>query len=139
MNNKQRLFELFEKVNNIKSNQSERDDIIKQFIAFAGKELGISDQLPEIYVNYEEGAAKKMRSFGGYTPSEDKIDTVGSNRNLADVLRTLGHEMVHHKQKLEGKIKDNSGDTGSAEENEANAVAGVLLRNFGQINDNIYE
>jgi hypothetical protein len=64
---------------------------------------------------------------------------VGVNRNLADILRTLGHELVHHKQNLDGKINAQSGITGSDEENEANAKAGVLLRKFGKINDDIYE
>jgi hypothetical protein len=32
-----------------------------------------------------------------------------------------------------------SGETGSVIENEANAKAGVLLRDFGKINDSIYE
>jgi Zn-dependent peptidase ImmA (M78 family) len=136
MNNKNRLFELFEKINNLKP---DKEAIIKEFIEFAGKELGILNKLPEISITYEDGVAKKLKSFGGYMPNEHEIRIVGTNRNLADILRTLGHELVHHKQNLEGKISANSGETGSDEENEANVVAGVLLRNFGKLNDNIYE
>jgi hypothetical protein len=61
------------------------------------------------------------------------------NRNVADILRTLAHELVHRKQDEEGKIDYNSGETGSEVENEANAMAGVLLRDFGKTHENIYE
>jgi hypothetical protein len=58
---------------------------------------------------------------------------------MADILRTLGHELVHRKQDEDGRIDMNSGETGSKIENEANAKAGVLLREFGQQNKQIYE
>jgi hypothetical protein len=58
---------------------------------------------------------------------------------MADMLRTLAHELVHHKQNVEGRIYNDSGETGSEIENEANAKAGVILRNFGKQNSMIYE
>jgi hypothetical protein len=47
--------------------------------------------------------------------------------------------LVHRKQEEDGRLKINSGETGSPIEDEANAIAGVLLRNFGKINNSIYE
>jgi hypothetical protein len=47
--------------------------------------------------------------------------------------------MVHHKQNEEGRLKPDSGNTGSDIENEANAQAGILLREYGQHNEVIYE
>jgi Zn-dependent peptidase ImmA (M78 family) len=58
---------------------------------------------------------------------------------MADILRTLAHELVHHKQNLDGRINYESGETGSDIENEANAKAGVLLRDFGKKNNEIYQ
>ena len=80
-----------------------------------------------------------MRSFGGYIPSKKEIYIVIANRNLADILRTLAHELVHWKQDLEGRLNENSGQTGSDEENEANSIAGIVLRNYGKKNPIIYE
>lgn len=57
---------------------------------------------------------------------------VTANRNPIDVLRTFAHELVHIKQEQDGKLHKGSGQTGSDEENEANALAGILLRNFSQ-------
>jgi hypothetical protein len=138
---KNKLFEIFEKVNHISldNDQDKRDEIIKQFITFADNELNLGGNIPKINISYNDDEAKKSKSFGGYVPNDMIIDIIGANRNLADILRTLGHELVHHKQNLEGKINAQSGETGSDEENEANAKAGILLRNFGKINDNIYE
>ena len=58
---------------------------------------------------------------------------------MADILRTLAHELVHRKQAEDGRLNITSGETGSDIENEANAQAGVLLRNFGKLNKQIYQ
>jgi Zn-dependent peptidase ImmA (M78 family) len=47
-----------------------------------------------------------------------------------DIYRTLAHELVHYKQKENGK--EMNGNDGSEIENEANAVAAVLLRQYSQ-------
>ncbi len=154
-NTKDRLFEIFEKVNGIKLNNEsvgktilneaflsydKKGGIIDEFINFADKELGLDGNLPEINQIEEEGAAKENKSFGGYFPDDKKINFVTKNRNLADSLRSLGHELVHHKQNIDGRIKDiSAGETGSEIENEANSTAGILLRKFGKINPDIFE
>ena len=80
-----------------------------------------------------------MKSFAGYNPNTKAIILVISNRNLADILRSLAHEMVHHLQNIENRLNNKSGETGSEEENEANSKAGVLMRNYGKINPKIFE
>jgi len=47
--------------------------------------------------------------------------------------------MVHHKQNIEGRLDNLSGKTGSDIENEANSMAGIILREYGQKNPNIYD
>jgi hypothetical protein len=56
---------------------------------------------------------------------------------MADILRTLAHELVHHMQNLNGD--ELNGDDGSGIENEANAMAGVIMREFGRENPEIFE
>jgi Zn-dependent peptidase ImmA (M78 family) len=51
----------------------------------------------------------------------------------------LAHELTHYKQDLEGRIDENSGEAGSDIENEANATAAVIMRNYGKANRGIYE
>jgi Zn-dependent peptidase ImmA (M78 family) len=80
-----------------------------------------------------------MRSFGYFSPNDNKIWVYCANRNMADILRTLAHELVHRKQDEDGRINYESGKTGSEIENEANAMAGVLLRDFGKQHEEIYQ
>ena len=47
--------------------------------------------------------------------------------------------MVHHKQNELGLMHPDSGKTGSDIENQANSVAGVMMRNFGKTHEDIYE
>jgi hypothetical protein len=61
------------------------------------------------------------------------------NRHIMDVLRTLAHEMVHHKQDVAGQLNDRSGEDGSPEENEANAKAAVIMRLWGKMNPELFQ
>jgi len=111
---------------------------IEDFIDFVKGRLNIQE-LPKIKFAQDRSWATDRHSFGQYVPAEKTLTVYIGNRNTADILRTLGHELVHHRQHELGKIKNGSGKTGSEIENEANALAGVLMRDYGKINDTIYE
>jgi len=113
--------------------------LLKQFIGFAIKELGIQKPPSSLTLSRDNNAAKSMHTFGMFNPDNDKIWLYVKNRNMADLLRTLAHELVHRKQAEDGRIDYNSGETGSEIENEANAQAGILLRKFGKQNEEIYQ
>ena len=49
-----------------------------------------------------------------------------------DIFRTVAHELVHHSQNENSKLPPDAGTTGSDYENQANAMAGVLMRNYAQ-------
>lgn len=141
---KERLVEMMNKVNKITLNEevlpeNKKNTVIEEFMNFADNKLGLEGDLPEVTISYDPKEASGMKSFGIYTPSENTLRVVAANRNLADVLRTLAHEFVHHKQRKEGKLNPNSNEDGSEVENEANAQAGVLMREFGRENPIIFE
>jgi hypothetical protein len=46
------------------------------------------------------------------------------------VLRTLAHELTHYKQDSEDNLPPGAGETGTDQENEANANAGIVMRGF---------
>jgi len=141
---KERLFEMVGKVNGITLTEAilpkeQKEKVIDDFIKFADEKLELGGDLPEIVLSDDEKEASTMKSFGKYTPETNELRVVITNRNLADVLRTFAHELVHHKQRKDNRIEQNSNQTGSEIENEANALAGVLMREFGQINPIIFE
>ena len=112
--------------------ESHENDFIKEFLPFVQEQLSI-EQLPTIKVVDRVPGADGM-TFGCFKQEENTIYLVAKGRHHKDVLRTLAHELVHYKQDQDGQLNINSGETGSEEENQANAEAGVVMRNFSEKN-----
>lgn len=139
---KQRLIEMMKRVNNLNEAllpKEKKVEVINDFVRFVGNKLEYGDELPKIILSDDEKEAESMHSFGKFTPELKEIRVVIANRNLADILRTLAHELVHYKQNFDGKLTPESNETGSPDENEANALAGVLMREYGKNNPIIFE
>lgn len=137
---KQRLFEMMKRVNKLNEDIlpiEKKNEIIEKFINEVCEYLDIDNN--NIEISYEPNEAAEMKSFGKNTPSTDIIRVVALNRNLADVLRTLAHELVHRKQKKEGRLYTGAGDDGTDIENEANSEAALIMRKFGKANPIIFE
>ena len=119
------LYEVFENDKNLTL-----IDALGDFLPLAVEYLQLS-ALPKISFNNQTQYSEQA-SFGMYQPDEDCIYLVIANRQPVDILRTLAHELAHAKQREENRIEDNSGETGSPIENEANAAAGVIMRHFAK-------
>lgn len=113
-------------------------EIIADFINFCKEALAI-ESLPKIQFISDNTWAKNNKSFGQYNMITKSLIVYIGNRNLADICRTLSHELVHHKQNELGQLDTMSGETGSDTENQANSIAGICLRNYGKIEPLIYE
>jgi Zn-dependent peptidase ImmA (M78 family) len=125
-----------------KLENDKRKHVVGLFLTYACNELGI-DTPPKVFLNNSVDFGPKNKTFGHFNVADDKIVVAASNRNLADILRTIAHELTHYKQKLDGRLDlDNSvesGADGSEIENEANSKAGVIMREFGRKHPEIYE
>jgi Zn-dependent peptidase ImmA (M78 family) len=123
----------------LESHAKSKIGILEKFLPFCAERLGLQE-LPEIKLVNDNSYSLEYKSFGGYRPGEKSIVLAIQDRHIADVLRTLAHELTHYKQDIEGELEDpNAGETGSDQENEANSKAGVLMRDFGRANPSIYE
>ena len=111
--------------------------VVDEFVNYCMEYLSVDR--PKLKLINSKDYAYENRSLGGYSPSEKKIMVVVHNRNMADILRTVAHEMVHHMQNLDKRLTPTSGEDGSPDENEANSLAGVIMRKFGRDNPQIYE
>ena len=109
--------------------------LAKEFIKFAVKELGMNSLPKNIKFEGNEYSTQHL-SFGTYNPTTDEIVVVKGERHPVDVLRTLAHELVHHKQREDGQKLN--GEDGSNTENEANAKAGELMRKFRTVRPEIF-
>jgi hypothetical protein len=111
-------------VKNESKDESNRS-FVEQHIQWVADQLDIK-QLPEISLL----DTPNDTSFGGYNPNTQSINLVVGGRHPIDVLRTLAHELTHYKQDCDGKLNAGAGDTGTPQENEANANAGIVMRDF---------
>jgi hypothetical protein len=113
-------------------NKRDTFDILHDFVRFAAEDLELTS-LPKFDFRFDNSKSLQHKSFGGYQPGAEHITITVKNRHINDVLRTLAHEMVHYKQDLNNELEDDdAGSTGSPQENEANARAAVILRNWGK-------
>jgi hypothetical protein len=115
-----------------------RRNILKDFIAFCKQELNIQT-LPKISLLNHKNFVEQNRSFGEYNPQTNAIKVVALNRNLADICRSLAHELCHHRQNELDLIYDDAGETGTDIENDANAMAGIIMRDYGKKNVAVYD
>ncbi len=126
--------------NLLRENISEsKQNSINHFVEYATKKLKLKEQ-PKITLVSGKEYSEAKTSLGGYNPMSKEIYVAIEGRLTADILRTLAHEMVHRKQDELGLVRDEvkDGATGSPIENQAHAVAGILMRNYGKINKQIY-
>ena len=101
---------------------------IKDLLPIAMAELKLK-QLPKIHIK-KVLDNKGQPSFGSFNGTD--ITLAVSGRHPVDICRTLAHELTHYSQGLKNQLSHESGETGSPEENEANSVAGIIMRNFSQ-------
>lgn len=102
-------------------------DRLKLFVKFATKQLGIK-KMPNIhYVGHEEDS--KM-AFGHNTDDDIYVRII--DRHPLDIMRTLAHELVHYATK-------NKGGSDKQREDEANAKAGRIMRDFDTKHPEIFK
>lgn len=119
-----RVVESVESIDGLKSS-------IRNFMSVATEILRIKT-LPRIAFKMKIDSGGNQASFGRYIPENNSLIVAVGGRHPVDVLRTLAHELVHYKQHLRGKLGKHSGKTGSDEENEANAIAGIIMRHYNK-------
>ena len=76
-------------------------------LMFLKKELKITKPVKIVLEEDEKNSKKVLGRTGGYVNQENKIHIFVTNRHIKDVLRSLAHEMVHHRQNIRGEFKKN--------------------------------
>lgn len=110
---------------------------LKEFTKFVKDQLGIK-KMPTISIQNGRKELKTTASYD-YTKENKIVKINGKNRALVDIMRSLAHELVHHKQWEEGRLKVRPPDIGGEIEDEANAKAGQYIKMYAKIDDSIYE
>jgi hypothetical protein len=110
---------------------------VADFVNFAKQYLGITDGI-KVLLAYERTPDLVTTAYYNLTGF---IKIYVKDRAIIDVCRSIAHELVHHQQNLEKRlinaVKD--GEDGSPIENEANAVAGIIIRKYGKLHPELYQ
>ena len=115
-------------------NLYENRDTIDRFIKFCNKGLDIKNPCNVMFVDEpEEGM-----TTGCFDPINRDIKVLSGERALVDILRSVAHELVHAKQHEDDRLTPGCGDDGHPIENEANSLAGVIMRKFQRANRDVY-
>ena len=110
---------------------------ITDFVNFAKEYLDITDDV-KVELAFERTPDLKTTA---YYSLNGLIKIYVKNRAIIDICRSIAHELVHHLQNIQGRLLDavKDGEDGTPIENEANAVAGIIIRKWGKLHPEIYE
>lgn len=116
----------------------DNEKIVHEFIQWAADRIGIKN-MPEIFIHADPEWSVQEHSFGRYEPESHSLHVNMANRHLFDILRTTAHELAHCKQNEDHTLPPGAGETGSAWENEAHAVAGIIMRDFADAHPELFD
>jgi hypothetical protein len=127
------------KYNNLKeSTYTDHEKQILNFIKWCVKKLKITEKLPEIKFQDEKESDDQHRT-GYYDDTKDIMWIYTGKRNLIDILRTVAHELTHRKQHEGGRTYPGQSFPGSKIEQQADAMAGILMKLYGKEHPEIIE
>ena len=111
--------------------QQPRDikEILQPFINSCMEYLGI-ERAPRIIIKKDPEWTRKHGTFGQFDTDTYSVTLAVSNRHPLDILRTLAHELTHARQDELATMPVDAGETGSPYEDEANAMAGRIMRHW---------
>ena len=109
---------------------TEKTLLISDFINFCCEELPIRGGCKIHIVSDRE--ANRISTTAVYMVGENDIRVYGKNRSLADVMRSVAHEMTHMMQDEQNLLHGNVRDAGGFHEDQANAKAGELLKLYAK-------
>jgi hypothetical protein len=106
--------------------------LLEEFLDFANKKLEVDKPYSVYFVDDKSNATDPLGKTAMYNPSSSSVYVYATNRHPKDILRSIAHELMHHKQNCDGRLDKTYGE-GSDDletlELEANE-AGYLVREF---------
>lgn len=104
---------------------------VVKFAKFVKDELNLNLPFKLVFVSERD---QDLKTYAYYDKVNKTVKVYTKGRGLADVLRSVAHELIHHKQNQDKKLDVPHADVGGAIEDEANSVAGQFVKKFGYAN-----
>ena len=120
---------------------SHLNPFIKDFMPYAQKHMKFNKMPTIMYYSDQDNAAKTFGKTAYYDPSAHNIVLYVDGRHPKDIMRSLSHELVHHKQNCGGQFDNMSsiaGEQGYAQkdshlremEREAYELGNMVFRDW---------
>ena len=109
----------------------EQIEVTKEFVKFLQTQLPLTK---DVYITFTGNRDVKMTT--GVRMPGHKIYVLSHKRLLIDIFRTISHEWVHEFQHQKMGLKDNQKiqNIGGPEENMANTLSGIFVKQFDKEN-----
>lgn len=117
---------------------NDKKEKLNSFVKFVKEQLELKS-VPTISIQNHRNGLKTTANYD-YTKENKIVKVCMKNRALVDVMRSIAHELVHHKQWEEGRLNGpKPPDIGGEIEDEANAKAGQFIKMFAKQDPTIYD
>ena len=115
----------------------DKKDKLNSFVKFVKEQLELKT-VPTISIQNHRNGLKTTANYD-YTKENKVVKVCMKNRALVDVMRSIAHELVHHKQFEQGRLNTPPPDIGGEIEDEANAKAGQFIKMFAKMDKTLYD
>ena len=80
------------------------EEMIQSLVGFSQDRFGFKNP-PSLFINSDpENAANVLGKTAYYDPTKIEIHVYADQRHPKDILRSISHELIHHKQNLDGQL-----------------------------------
>jgi pyrimidine deaminase RibD-like protein/biotin carboxyl carrier protein len=105
--------------------------ILQRFYASCVDKLELENP-PRLRLETTPDWSQENGSFGQYDSDTNTLILATAGRHVLDILRTMAHEMTHRQQDERNPLPIDAGETGSPWEDQANAMAGRIMRDWAE-------
>jgi len=112
--------------------------ILHRFYASCVDKLQLKNP-PRLQLETTTDWSQENGSFGQYDSDSNTLILATSGRHVLDILRTMAHEMTHRQQDERNPLPIDAGETGSPWEDQANAMAGRIMRDWAQEQPDMFD
>ena len=80
--------------------------LLSHFYQFAKNRLGFDKDAKITFASDEENSKNPLGTTAHYNPDNMQVTVYVSGRHPKDILRSVAHELVHHRQNCQGKMNE---------------------------------
>jgi len=109
-------------VNKSNGDMSTLIDMMESYFPYAKKNIGFDKSVTVVLESDIENAKNPLGKTAYYDPSNYTVVLYTDNRHPKDIMRSLNHELVHHRQNCNGTLQGITGEQGYAQTETGSAL-----------------